>query len=401
MSSDRVSGSVILKRGRSKPVQQHHPWVFSGAIERVEGDPADGDLVDVRDTGRNFLARGYINQRSQIVVRILSWDPDERIDAQFWRERIKRANDARGALAANVGTTAYRVVHAESDFLPGLIVDCYGEWLVIQLLTLGVAARQEPIVEALVDLLSPRGIYERSDVDVRGKEGLGRKSGLLWGDDAPETATVLENGWGFLVDFQQGHKTGFYLDQRENRALMPFHCGGADVLDAFAYSGGFSVYAASAGAKSLTLVDSSARALELARRNLALNGFSSCPADCVEGDVFSVLRGFRSQDRLFDVIVLDPPKFAHTTREVQRASRAYKDANLIAMQLLRPSGTLFTFSCSGGVSPDLFQKIVFGAALDARRDAQIFRTLSQGFDHPVALTFPEGAYLKGLALRLV
>ncbi|MCJ7737650.1 MAG: 23S rRNA (cytosine(1962)-C(5))-methyltransferase RlmI, partial [Anaerolineae bacterium] len=163
MSSDRVSGSVILKRGRSKPVQQHHPWVFSGAIERVEGDPADGDLVDVRDTGRNFLARGYINQRSQIVVRILSWDPDERIDAQFWRERIKRANDARGALAANVGTTAYRVVHAESDYLPGLIVDCYGDWLVIQFLTLGVVARQEPIVEALVDLLSPRGIYERSD----------------------------------------------------------------------------------------------------------------------------------------------------------------------------------------------------------------------------------------------
>jgi len=401
MSSDRVSGLVILQRGRSKPVQQRHPWIFSGAIDRIEGDPADGDLVDVRDAGRNFLARGYINQRSQIVVRILSWDQDEQIDAQFWRERIRRADDTRGALAANVGTTAYRVVHAESDYLPGLIVDRYGDWLVVQLLTLGVASRQAPIVEALVELLSPRGVYERSDVDVRGKEGLGRRNGLLWGDEAPEITTVLENGWGFLVDFQRGHKTGFYLDQRENRALMPFHCGGADVLDAFAYSGGFSVYAASAGAKSLTLVDSSAQALELAGRNLALNGFSNCTTDCVEGDVFSVLRGFRSQGRLFDVIVLDPPKFAHTTREVQRASRAYKDANLLAMQLLHPGGRLFTFSCSGGVSPDLFQKIVFGAALDAQRDAQIIRTLSQGIDHPVALTFPEGAYLKGLVLRLV
>jgi len=401
MDINRITGSVILKHGRSKPVKQHHPWLFSGAIDRIEGDPADGDIVDVRDSGRNFLARGYINRRSQIVVRMLTWDEGQDVDARFWWQRIGTANAARRALAANVGTTAYRVVHAESDFLPGLIVDRYGDWLVVQFLTLGVACRREQIIEALVDLLAPRGIYERSDVDVRGKEGLGRRSGLLWGDDAPEVATVLENGWGFIVDLRRGHKTGFYLDQRENRALMPFYCGGADVLDAFASSGGFSVYAASAGAKSLTLVDSSAPALDLARRNLELNGFSGCDTAFVEGDVFSVLRGFRAQGCTFDVIVLDPPKFAHTAREVQRASRAYKDVNLLAFQLLRPGGTLFTFSCSGGVSADLFQKIVFGAALDAGRDAQIVRTLSQGFDHPVAVTFPEGAYLKGLTLRVI
>jgi len=401
METDQVNGAVVLKRGRIRPVQRRHPWVFSGAVDRVEGDPADGDIVDVRDAGRNFLARGYINRHSQIMVRILTWREEEAVDARFWRERIQVALAARSALAASAGTTAYRVVHGESDFLPGLIVDRYDDWVAVQFLTLGVALRQEPIIDALADLLSPRGIYERSDVDVRSKEGLGQKSGVLWGEEPPDLVTILENGWGFLADVRHGHKTGFYLDQRENRSLMSFFCGGADVLDAFAYSGAFSVYASAAGAKSLTLVDSSARALDLAGRNLVLNGFSDREVALIEGDVFSVLRGFRSQERLFDVIVLDPPKFAHTGREVRRASRAYKDVNLLAFQLLRSGGTLVTFSCSGGVSRDLFQKIVSGAALDAGRDVQIVRVLSQSFDHPVSLSFPEGAYLKGLVLRIV
>jgi len=235
---------------------------------------------------------------------------------------------------------------------------------------------------------------------VREKEGLEQRTGLLWGNEPPEEIEIVENGCRFLVDVRHGHKTGFYLDQRESRARLSEFCGGAEVLDAFSYVGGFGVYAAAGGAKAVTLVDSSAPALELARRNFVLNGFESAEVECVEGNVFSVLRGYRAQERQFDVIVLDPPKFAQSGREVEKASRAYKDVNLLAFQLLRLGGVLFTFSCSGAVSADLFQKIVFGAALDAGRDAQIVGYLEQGADHPVALTFPEGAYLKGLICRV-
>jgi 23S rRNA (cytosine1962-C5)-methyltransferase len=396
-----VSGVVVLKRNRAKPVLQRHPWIYSGAIERVEGDPVDGDVVDVRDAGNNWLARGYYNAQSQIVVRLLTWQQDEQIDADFWRRRLEHAIAARQALADDPATDAYRLAHAESDYLPGLIVDCYGDWLVMQFLTLGVERRRDELVSLLVDLVDGvRGICERSDVDVREREGLEQRTGLLWGQEPPEEIEVVENGRRFLVDVRQGHKTGFYLDQRENRARLPAFCAGAEVLDAFSYVGGFGVYAAAGGAKTVTLVDSSAPALELARRNLAVNGCESAEVEFVEGNVFSVLRGYRAQERQFDVVVLDPPKLAHSGREVERAARAYKDVNLLAFQLLRPGGVLFTFSCSGAVSADLFQKIVFGAALDAGRDAQIIGYLAQGSDHPVALTFPEGAYLKGLICRV-
>ncbi|MEJ2565589.1 MAG: class I SAM-dependent methyltransferase [Gammaproteobacteria bacterium] len=275
------------------------------------------------------------------------------------------------------------------------------DWLVAQFLTLGVERWRDELVGLLVGLMDGvRGAYERSDVDVREKEGLAQRTGLLWGEEPPGEIEIVENGRPFLVDVRRGHKTGFYLDQRENRARLPAFCAGAEVLDAFSYVGGFSVYAAAGGAKSVTLVDESAPALELARRNLAINGCESAEAEFVEGNVFSVLRGYRAEERRFDVVVLDPPKFAHSGREVERAARAYKDVNLLAFQLLRPGGVLFTFSCSGAVSADLFQKIVFGAALDAGRDAQIVGHLAQGADHPVALTFPEGAYLKGLICRV-
>ncbi|MBL7063566.1 MAG: class I SAM-dependent rRNA methyltransferase [Anaerolineae bacterium] len=394
---------VILKRKRTRPVQQRHPWIFSGAIERIEGEVADGDVVEVRDAGRNWLARGYLNRRSQIVVRLLTWRQDEVIDREFWRRRLKRAIAARQALAGDPAITAYRLVHAESDYLPGLIVDRYGEWLVVQFLTLGVERRRDELVGLLVGLVGGvRGVYERSDVKVRAKEGLGQRTGPLWGEKPPELVEVLENGHRFLVDVRRGHKTGFYLDQRENRARLPDFCAGAEVLDAFAYSGGFGVYAAASGAKTVTLVESSAPALALARRQFALVGqtFQSAKVEYVEGDVFSVLRGYRAQGVKFDVVVLDPPKFARSEREVERAARAYKDVNLLAFQLLRPGGVLFTCSCSGAVSADLFHKIVFGAAVDAKRDAQIIGHLAQGSDHPVALTFPEGAYLKGLICRV-
>jgi len=396
-----VSGTVVLKRNRAKPVLQRHPWIYSGAVDRVAGDPADGDVVDVRDAGNNWLARGYINRQSQIVVRLLTWEQDEPVDADFWRRRLERAIAARQALVDDPATDAYRLVHAESDYLPGLIVDRYGDWLAVQFLTRGVEQWRDELVGLLADLVNDvRGIYERSDMDVREKEGLEQRVGLLWGEEPPAEIEIVENGRRFLMDVRQGHKTGFYLDQRENRAQLPSFCAGAEVLDAFSYAGGFGVYAASGEAKAVTLVDSSALALELARRNLVLNGLEGAEVEYVEGNVFSVLRGYRAQGRQFDVVVLDPPKLAHSGREVERASRAYKDVNLLAFQLLRPGGVLFTFSCSGAVSADLFQKIVFGAALDAGRDAQIVGYLAQGSDHPVALTFPEGAYLKGLTCRV-
>ncbi len=396
MDSSVSKTTVILKRKRAKPVLQHHPWIFSGAIERIEGDPADGDIVEVRDAGNNWLARGYLNRRSQIAVRLLTWREDEAVDVAFWRRRLEQAIAGRQPLADDPATTAYRLVHAESDYLPGLVIDRYGEWLVVQFLTLGVERRQDEIIAALVDLLAPKGIYERSDVDVRKKEGLEQRTRSLWGEEPPPLVEILENGHRFLVDARRGHKTGFYLDQRENRARLPAFCDGAEVLDTFAYSGAFGIYAVASSAKAITLVDSSAAALELARQNFALNGFEHSNIEHVEGDVFSILRGYRAQKRRFDVVVLDPPKFAHSGREVKRATRAYKDINLLAFQLLRPGGVLFTCSCSGAISADLFQKIVFGAAVDAKREAQIIGRLAQGADHPVALTFPEGAYLKGL-----
>nr|HID12653.1 class I SAM-dependent rRNA methyltransferase [Anaerolineae bacterium] len=396
-----MSGTIVLKRNRARPVLQRHPWIFSGAIERIEGEVADGDVVEVRDAGRNWLARGYLNRRSQIAVRLLTWRQDEPVDRAFWRRRLERAVAARQVLADDPATTAYRLVHAESDYLPGLIVDRYGEWLVIQFLTLGAERRRDDLVGLLVSLLDGvRGVYERSDVEVRAKEGLGQRAGPLWGEEPPEMVEVLENGHRFLVDVRQGHKTGFYLDQRGNRAWLSAFCAGAEVLDAFAYTGAFGVYAAADGATGVTLVESSAPALDLARRNFVLNGFEHRSVDYVEGDVFSVLRGYRAQGRRFDIVVLDPPKFARSEREVERAARAYKDVNLLAFQLLRPGGVLFTCSCSGAVPADLFQKIVFGAAVDAEREAQIIGYLAQGADHPVALTFPEGAYLKGLICRV-
>jgi 23S rRNA (cytosine1962-C5)-methyltransferase len=395
-----MSGTVVLKRNRAKPVLQRHPWIFSGAIERAEGDVADGDVVEVRDAGRNWLARGYLNRRSQIAVRLLTWQQDEPIDRDFWRRRLVRAVMARQPLVGDPNITACRLVHAESDYLPGLIVDRYGKWLVLQFLTMGIGRWKDELVGLLAVLVDGvQGVYERSDVDVRAREGLERRTGLLWGEGPPEQVEVIEGNCRFLVDVRRGHKTGFYLDQRENRARLPDFCAGAEVLDVFAYTGGFGICAARAGATGVTLVESSAPALELAQRNLVLNGLEQRGVCCVEGDAFSVLRGYRAEGRRFDVIVVDPPKFARSGHEVKRAGRAYKDVNLLAFQLLRPGGILLTFSCSGAVSADLFQKIVFGAAVDARREVQVIGYLAQGADHPVALTFPEGAYLKGLICR--
>ncbi len=391
-----MPNSIILKPNRDKPLRHKHPWVFSGAIERIDPAITDGDVVDVTTTRGEFLGRGYLNRKSQIVVRVLTWDQSEAIDEGFWARRLALAVSWR-----MMGPhEARRLVNAESDGLPGLIVDRYGDWLVPQFLTLGIERCKSIIVQQLNSILRPRGIYERSDVDVREKEGLSAASGVLLGVEPPDQVEIEEHGLRYLVEIKRGHKTGFYLDQRENRQKVQAYVGKGEVLNLFSFSGAFAVSALKAGARSVVNVDSSADALQLAKENLRLNGLSVNDADFVEADVFSYLRQLRAEQRTFDVIIADPPKLAQTQSQIERAARAYKDLNLIALQLLRPGGYLITFSCSGLISPDLFQKIIFGAALDAGRDAQIIERLSQASDHPVLLSFPEGEYLKGLVCRV-
>ncbi|HET7089013.1 MAG TPA: class I SAM-dependent rRNA methyltransferase [Anaerolineae bacterium] len=395
-----MGGQVVLRASREKPVRLRHPWIFSGAIRRIDGDVPDGGIADVVSAQGEFLARGYINRRSQIAVRLLTWDENEPIDMAFWRSRLERAIRARPEEGS-----ACRLVNAESDGLPGLVVDRYGAWTVVQALTLGIERNKQDLVDLLAALTQALGIYERSDVDVREKEGLSQAKGCLHGEEPPDEIEIVERGAAgqplrFLVDVKRGHKTGFYLDQSANRRKVAAYCKDAEVLNLFSYTGGFACHALASGARRVINVDSSAEALALARRNVELNGFTARDEDFVEGDVFGVLRRFRAEGRTFDVVIADPPKFVHTAGQIEKASRAYKDFNLVSMQILRPGGILATFSCSGLVSPDLFQKIVFGASLDAGRDAQIVEKLSQSSDHPILLSFPEAEYLKGLVCRV-
>jgi len=392
-----MSNKVILKANRDKPLRQKHPWVFSGALDRIDAAIVDGEVVDVVTSQGEFLARGYLNRKSQIAVRVLTWNEQEAIDEGFWARHLGVAISWR-VMGEH---EARRLVNAESDGLPGLVVDRYGEWLILQSLTLGSEKFKPIIVQQLNKILRPAGVYERSDVDVRQKEGLPQTSGVLAGEEPPDRVEVEENGYRYLVDVKRGHKTGFYLDQRENRKKIQAYVDNAEVLNLFSFSGGFAVSALKAGAKSVVNVDSSADALQLAKENLRLNSFSTIDTDFVEADVFSYLRQLRAEQRMFDVIIADPPKLAQSQSQIERAARAYKDLNLIALQLLKPGGCLITFSCSGLISPDLFQKIVFSAAVDAKRDAQIIERLSQSSDHPVLLSFPEGEYLKGLVCRVL
>lgn len=392
-----TKANLTLKAGREKPVQQRHPWIFSGAVAHVNGDPEPGDVIDVVDSHGRFLARAYFNPRSQIQARILAWE-EKPIDEVFWQQQMMCAINGRSLLDLPPTTTAYRLINAEADGLPGLIVDRYGDFLVMQCLTLGIDRRKEQLARLLAELVQPAGIWERSDANVRQKEGLRPHTGPLWGTPPPTELIIQENGYTFGVNLYEGHKTGFYLDQRENRALVcqPRFVSGKEVLNLFAYTGGFAAYAAASGAGPITNVDTSVTALTQAERNLILNDFDRPDDTYLLGDAFQVLRDYRDNGRQFDVIILDPPKFAHSQRDLERATRGYKDLNLLALRLLRPGGLLATFSCSGLISADLFQKVVFGAALDASRPTHILHYLNQGPDHPILLTFPESAYLKGL-----
>ncbi|MBN1220952.1 MAG: class I SAM-dependent rRNA methyltransferase [Anaerolineae bacterium] len=395
-----ITSQVILKKGREKSVENRHPWIFSGAISRVEGDPADGDVVDVWNHRARFAARGIYNEKSQIRVRLFTWNPNDMIDDELWRRRLRRAVAGRQALIEAQDIDAFRLVHAEADGVPGLIVDQYGTWLVVQFLSMAAERYRTAILDTLVDLVGPQGIYERSDVEAREQEGLVPIAGPVWGEVPPDLIEIIENSHTFLVDVKLGHKTGFYLDQRENRQKITKYVAGKEVLNAFAYTGAFAVYAAHAGARRIINVDTSEVALQLAERNMRRNGFGEREDVFAVANVFEILRAYQEAQWKFDVVVLDPPKFAQRKGHVDKAARGYKDINLLAMNLIKRGGILITFSCSGAVSRELFQKILFGASVDASRTVQIIEPLSQGADHPILLTYPESEYLKGFVCRV-
>ena len=387
---------LILKPGREKSLKRRHPWVFSGAVAKVQGQPGPGETVAIGSATGEFLAVAAYSPRSQIVARVWAWE-DRAIDGAFFSRRIERAVEQRRTVL-DTETDAMRLVHGESDGLPGVVADRYGNTVVLQLTSAGAERWREVIADALLEVSGASRIWERSDAEVRALEGLTPVIAALRGAREPTRIAISEQGLQFEIDLEHGHKTGFYLDQRDNRRRVRTLARGRDVLDGFCYSGGFALNALAGGAKSVTAVDSSADALALARGNAELNKLAQ--AEWLEGDVFQLLRRFRDQGRNFDLVVLDPPKFAPTAAHAGKAARAYKDINLLAFKLLRPGGLLATFSCSGGVSADLFQKIIAGAALDAGADAQIIDRLGPGADHPVALNFPEGDYLKGLVCRV-
>ena len=398
---------IVLKAGKEKSLKRFHPWIFSGAVARLEGQPALGEAVRVVASDGSFLAQAAFSPHSQIRARVWSWDEAAVIDAAFVGRAVQVAAQRRGS------ATVTRLIHGEADGLPGVVADRYEEAVVVQLLSAGAELWREAIADALAAQPGVTNVYERSDADVRTLEGLPPRTGALRGavPPGPPVGHVAihepASDTRYLVDVVGGHKTGFYLDQAANRALAGQAARDADVLNCFCYTGGFSIAVLQGGARSVLSIDSSGPALELARANMALNGLDAGPASGIQGqqaewleaDVFKALRELKAQGRSFDLVILDPPKFAPTPATVERAARAYKDINLLGLKLLRPGGKLFTFSCSGGVSADLFQKIVAGAAVDAGASARIVARMAAALDHPVLLSFPEGEYLKGLVLQ--
>jgi len=389
--------AVVLKAGREKSLLRRHPWVFSGAIERADARAQAGDTVAVRSGAGAFLAWAAYSPQSQIRARVWCWGESERIDERFFGGRARAAIARRAGLASSAN--ALRLIHGEADALPGVVCDRYDEVAVFQFSSAGAERWRDAIVDGVLARTGCRVAYERSDLDVRALEGLAPRSGPLRGELPGATVAIVEHGLKYGVDVAHGQKTGFYLDQRANRDRVRTLAGGRDVLNCFCYTGGFTLNALAGGARSALSIDSSATALALARENAALNGLDDGRAEWLEADVFAALRTLRDQGRTFDLVILDPPKFAPTAGHAEKAARAYKDVNLLALKLLRPAGVLVTCSCSGGVSPELFQKIVAGAAADAEADVALLERLSADADHPVTLAFPEGEYLKGLVLE--
>jgi 23S rRNA (cytosine1962-C5)-methyltransferase len=387
---------VILKRGREKPVLRGHPWVFSGAVEKIEGDVSPGDIGEVYSTEGQFLGIGHLNPRSQIILRLLTQKRED-LNIDFFRDRVSKAASLR-EIWLKGKTNAYRMVNGEGDFLPGLIVDRYGKDFVIQCLTAGMERLKGILTDVLVNDFLPQSIYERSDAAIREEEGLSESTGRLFGKEVPDRIEVEEFGCRFRVNVKRGQKTGFYLDQRENRLPLEELSRGKRVLDCFSYTGAFAIHAGLGGAKELTLIDASEEALSMAGEHFDLNHLGKIPRRLIRGDAFDVMR---SLDPEYDIVIVDPPPFAKKKSHIQKASRGYKDLNLQALRLLKREGLLFTFCCSHHVSSDLFQKIIFSAAVDAGKRVQLLSRRGHSIDHPVNLCHPEGEYLKGLVCRVL
>lgn len=395
-----AKAAITLKPEREKSLKRQHPWIFSNAIQSTAGRLKPGARVDVLDSQGNWLAYAAWSPESQIRARVWSFNQDEILDARLLKSRIQRAQQLRDAEIAAKGLTGYRLVAAESDLMPGLIIDRYADILVMQILSAGMEAMREQLINVLKQSYPECRLYERSDVEVRKKEGLELRKGPVHGDFSSTQVVIEENGVKIAVDVAEGHKTGFYLDQRDNRAIAGRLAKDASVLNCFSYTGTFSLYCLKGGAKEVVNVDASQAALDLAANNLKLNGLEDSNCQQIKADVFALLRQYQEQGKQFDLVILDPPKFADNKAQLKGACRGYKDINLQAMKLVRPGGTLLSYSCSGLMDSDLFQKIVADAALDAGRDVRFVERMGQAWDHPVASHFPEGFYLKGLVAKV-
>ncbi|AIM21300.1 TPA: 23S rRNA (cytosine(1962)-C(5))-methyltransferase RlmI [Serratia marcescens] len=392
---------LFLAKGREKSLLRRHPWVFSGAVQRVEGKALSGETIDILDSQGKWLARGAYSPESQIRARVWTFQQDEEINIDFFIRRLQQAQSWRDWVAQRDGLDGYRLIAGESDGLPGITIDRFQNFLVLQLLSAGAEYQRPALLSALQHCYPECSIYDRSDVAVRKKEGLPLAQGPVLGDLPPELLPITEHGMKLLVDIQQGHKTGFYLDQRDSRLAARNYSAGRRVLNCFSYTGAFAVSALMGGCAQVISVDTSQAALDIARQNVELNKLDLNKAEFVRDDVFQLLRNYRAQGEKFDLIIMDPPKFVENKNQLASACRGYKDINMLALQLLNPGGILLSFSCSGLMPTDLFQKILADAAVDAGRDVQFIEQFRQAADHPVIATYPEGLYLKGFACRVM
>jgi len=392
-----MTARLILAKGREKSLLRRHPWVFSGAVHRVEGKANSGETIDIVDSQGKWLARGAYSPSSQIRARVWTFKQDEDIDIEFFIRRLQQAQNWRDYIAKRDGLDGYRLIAGESDCLPGITIDRFQNFLVLQLLSAGAEYQRAPLIAALQHCYPECAIWDRSDVAVRKKEGLELTQGHVVGDEPPALLPIQEHGMSLLVDIKEGHKTGFYLDQRDSRLAARNYAAGRNILNCFSYTGAFAVSALMGGCTKVTNVDTSQAALDVARQNVELNKLDLSKAEFVREDVFQLLRKYRTEGQQFDMIVMDPPKFVENKNQLASACRGYKDINMLALQLLRPGGILLSFSCSGLLPTDLFQKILADAALDAGREIQFVEQFRQAADHPVTGAYPEGLYLKGFA----
>ncbi|GAA4332494.1 23S rRNA (cytosine(1962)-C(5))-methyltransferase RlmI [Mucilaginibacter gynuensis] len=392
--------NAILKKGKEKAVLQRHPWVFSGAIEKVKGKPANGDVVKLLNAQGIFMAYGFYNDQSRVALRLLEWNEETAIDEAWFRAKVATAVVARKHILEDGSTNTCRLIFSEADYLPGLIVDKYADHLAVQVLTSGIQNVMPVIIDELQKLLNPLSIFDKSDASSRAHEGLETVNNLLAGVHPPELVEVKENGITYGINIAEGQKSGFYCDQRDNRRIVASYAKGKKVLDCFSYTGGFTLNSFKNGASSVCSVDSSALAIETLQENIRLNNFDTGKHTSVQSDVNKQLRRFKEEGEKFDIVILDPPKYAPSRSALDRASRAYKDLNRVGMLLLNEGGLLATYSCSGAMDMETFKQVLAWAALDAGKQVQFIHQFCQPEDHPVRSSFPEGEYLKGLLCRV-